>query len=194
MKFFLKRVLVKEKLNFRKYVWKKNILGVDNTQSDLIIFTKHFFKNGCLTKYKLHVANVLQRFHYFLYNESSTFIKDYPHMLGIMENFFFKNLNFLEIFQLTINLIKPPFVIKSISIPKSLRKKTGIKYLLKIVYRPDCKRLGNAFKQLYTYSNSFRDNTFEIRLYKAVLYTFFEWKNSTVYKNKVLIFKKYLKN
>jgi hypothetical protein len=31
-------------------------------------------------------------------------------------------------------------------------------------------------------------------LYKAVLYTFFEWKNSTVYKNKVLIFKKYLKN
>jgi hypothetical protein len=95
-------------------------------------------------------------------------------MLGIMENFFFKNLNFLEIFQLTINLIKPPFVIKSISIPKSLRKKTGIKYLLKIVYRPDCKRLGNAFKQLYTYSNSLRDNTFEIRLYKAVLYTFFE--------------------
>lgn len=95
-------------------------------------------------------------------------------MSGIMENFFLKNLNFVEIFQLTTDLIKPPFVIKSVSIPKKLRKKTGIKYVLKIVYRPECKRLNNAFKQLYAYSNSLRDNTFEIRLYKAVLYTFFE--------------------
>ena len=186
--------MLKPKLKIRKHVWKKNIIDGDSIQPNLIQFTKHLFKDGCLIKYKLHLANVLQVFQYFLYNDFSNFIKDYSHMSGIMENFFLKNLNFVEIFQLTTDLIKPPFVIKSVSIPKKLRKKTGIKYVLKIVYRPECKRLNNAFKQLYAYSNSLRDNTFEIRLYKAVLYTFFEWKNSTIYKNKVLIFKKFLKN
>lgn len=174
MKFFFKKPLLKTKLPLFKHIWKKGILQVDSAQSSLLDFTKHVFRNGSLTKYKLHLANVLQMFHYFLYNDFSGFLKDYPHMSGIMENFFFKNLNFLEIFQLTIDLIKPPFVIKSICIPKKLRKKTGIKYLLKIVYRPEGKRLNNAFKQLYTYSNSLRDSTLEIRIYKAILYTFFE--------------------
>jgi len=95
-------------------------------------------------------------------------------MQGVMENFFLKNLNFLEIFQLTTNLIKPPFIMKSINIPKKLRRKSGIKYLVKIAYRPEHKRLNSAFKQLHAYSNSLRDSTFEARLYKSILYTFFE--------------------
>lgn len=193
MKFFFKKVYLTSNISIRKNIWKKNKIDIDSTKSDFIQFTKHFFKNGSLLKYKLYLSNVSQRFQYFLYKDFFTFLKDYPHMQGIMENFFEKNLNFLEIFQLTTNLIKPPFIMKSVNIPKKLKKKSGIKYLIKIVYRPECKRLNNAFKQLHIYSNSLQDNTFEIRLYKAILYTFFEWKDSMLYKNKVLIFKKFLK-
>jgi division protein CdvB (Snf7/Vps24/ESCRT-III family) len=73
-----------------------------------------------------------------------------------------------------MNLIKPPFVIKSVIVPKKLRKKTKKKYLIKIVYKNENKRLKNAYKQLYYYSNKFTDSKVNIRLYKAFMFSFLE--------------------
>jgi hypothetical protein len=71
-------------------------------------------------------------------------------------------------------LIKPPFVIKSVAIPKKLRKKTKQKYVIKIVYKNENKRLKSSFKQLYYYSNQFPDNRFDVRLYKSLLFSFLD--------------------
>ena len=77
-------------------------------------------------------------------------------------------------FELTTNLIKPPFVVKSILVPKKLRKKTKQKYLVKIVYKNENKRLKNSYKQLYYYSNKFNDGKFETRLYKSIMFSFLD--------------------
>jgi hypothetical protein len=77
-------------------------------------------------------------------------------------------------FEIMTNLIKPPFVVKSILIPKKLRKKTKQKYLIKIVYKNEAKRLKNSYKQLYYYSNKFVDSKFQIRLYKSIMFSFLD--------------------
>lgn len=85
-----------------------------------------------------------------------------------------KKLNYLYIFDIVTNLIKPPFVIKSILIPKKLRKKTKQKFLIKIVYKNENKRLNSSYKQLYYYSNKFSDSQFKVRLYKSLTFSFLE--------------------
>ncbi len=85
-----------------------------------------------------------------------------------------KKLNYLYVFNLVSNLIKPPFVIKSMLIPKKLRKKTKQKYLIKIVYKNENKRLKNSYKQLNYYSNKFTDSKYTVRLYKSLTYSFLE--------------------
>jgi hypothetical protein len=77
-------------------------------------------------------------------------------------------------FEIMTNLIKPPFVVKSILIPKKLRKKTKQKYLIKIVYKNEAKRLKNSYKQLHYYSNKFVDSKFQIRLYKSIMFSFLD--------------------
>jgi hypothetical protein len=83
-------------------------------------------------------------------------------------------LNYSHIFSIVTNLIKPPFVIKSVLIPKKLRKKTKQKYLVKIVYKNDTKRLKSSYKQLYYYSNKFTDSKFQVRLYKSLMFSFLD--------------------
>jgi hypothetical protein len=85
-----------------------------------------------------------------------------------------KKLNYLYVFTIVSNLIKPPFVIKSMLIPKKLRKKTKQKYLIKIVYKNENKRLKNSYKQLNYYSNKFVDGKFSTRLYKSLTYSFLD--------------------
>lgn len=75
---------------------------------------------------------------------------------------------------MTTNLIKPPFIIKSILVPKKLKKKTKQKYLVKIVYRDENKRIKNSFKQIQYFSKKFDNNRFDVRLYKSLLFTFLE--------------------
>jgi hypothetical protein len=86
----------------------------------------------------------------------------------------YKKLNYLYVFGIVSNLIKPPFVIKSMLIPKKLRKKTKQKYLIKIVYKNENKRLKNSYKQLNYYSNKFVDSKYSTRLYKSLTYSFLE--------------------
>ncbi len=104
-----------------------------------------------------------------------------------------KKLNYLYVFTIVSNLIKPPFVIKSMLIPKKLRKKTKQKYLIKIVYKSENKRLKNSYKQLNYYSNKFTDGKFSTRLYKSLTYSFLDWKNSYLFKLKTMVFKKFFK-
>jgi hypothetical protein len=85
-----------------------------------------------------------------------------------------KKLNYLYIFNIVTNLIKPPFVIKSMLIPKKLRKKTKQKYLIKILYKNEDKRLKSSYKQLYYYSNKFTDSMFKTRLYKSLTLSFLD--------------------
>jgi hypothetical protein len=59
-------------------------------------------------------------------------------------------------------------------IPKKLKRKTKQKYLIKIVYRSENKRLKSSFKQLYYYSSKFTDSKFKVRLYKSMMYSFLD--------------------
>jgi hypothetical protein len=85
-----------------------------------------------------------------------------------------KKLNYVYLFDIVSNLIKPPFIVKSVVIPKKLRKKTKQKYLIKIVYKNENKRLKNSYKQLYYYSNKFTDSKFNVRLYKSLVFSFLD--------------------
>lgn len=85
-----------------------------------------------------------------------------------------KKLNYLYVFDIVTNLIKPPFVIKSMLVPKKLRKKTKQKFLIKIVYKNENKRLKNSYKQLNYYSNKFADSKFSARLYKSLTFSFLD--------------------
>lgn len=132
------------------------------------------FKSGLSTKNKLILSNVYTNINYFLYNNSSYIFDHYPHIKGLLENFLTKKMNTTQLVNMVMENIKPPFVVKSVLIPKKLRKKTKQKYLIKIVYKNENKRLNSSYKQLYYYSNKFLDRTYKIRLYKALLFSFLE--------------------
>ena len=149
--------------------------------------------NGGLIKHKLIFSSILENLNYFFYYNYDFFQKNYQNLLWVIDNFLEKNFNSNYIFNLILNLIKPPFLLKSILIPKKLRKKSKQKYLIKIVYRDESKRLKNAFKQLYYYSNSFLENKFKIRLYKAIMFSILDWKNSHLFKLKSMVFKKFFR-
>ena len=128
-----------------------------------------------------------------MYTKISFLCDSYPNVRWIIEDLLQKKLTFLYIFNVVINLIKPPFVVKSIIIPKKLRKKTKQKYLIKIVYKNDNKRLKSSYKQLYYYSNKFSDSKFNVRLYKSLIFSFLDWKSSYLFKLKSMVFKKFFK-
>lgn len=195
MKFFFKTALKCKKIH--KKDLKKPIFFLENfatnTINTLDDFNKFFLKNGFLLKYKNTFSVVLKNLNFFLYNNSTYFLKTYPNVNWILTNFFEKNLNYTHIFNMTTNLIKPPFIIKSILVPKKLKKKTKQKYLVKIVYRDESKRIKNSFKQIQYFSKKFDNNKFNVRLYKSLLFTFLEWKDSYLFKLKLVVFKKFFK-
>ena len=155
---------------------------------------RNFFKqNGLDVKSRIYLSNVIKNFNFFLYYNSDYIGTNYPNVRWVLEDTLNKKLNYVHVFNLVTNLIKPPFVVKSVLIPKKLRKKVKQKYLIKIVYKNESKRLRSTFKQLYYYSNKFSDNNFQVRLYKAISLSFLEWKNSYLFKLKSMVFKKYFK-
>ena len=96
-------------------------------------------------------------------------------------------------FLILVNLLKSPFIVKSIAVAKKLKKRTKKKYTVKIVYSNETKRTRNTYKQLVYYSNEFFDRKITTRLYKSLIFSFLEWKNSQLYKLKTTVFKKYFK-
>lgn len=166
-----------------------NLLGKSSVQ----LFSQHIAINGGLLKNKILLSRLFKNFNYLVYNNSSWLYSQYPTLSNLIENILFKKYNYLYSFDHILNLVKPPFIVKSVNVPKKIRKKTRVKFITKIVYRNESKRMGSAFKQLFYYSNKFFDSKFEIRLYKALSLSLFEWKNSHLFKLKTMIFKKYLK-
>ena len=156
-------------------------------------FNKFLIKDGLLLKSKFTLADVFKNFNFFLYQNTDFIFNSYPTQKWIVSDMVDKKLSYLYAFDIVTNLIKPPFVIKSMLIPKKLRKKTKQKYLIKIVYKNENKRLKSSYKQLHYYSNKFTDSKFKIRLYKSLTLSFLDWKESYLFKLKTMVFKKFFK-
>lgn len=152
-----------------------------------------FFKNGCLHKSRNQLSFIFKNLNYFFYFNNLSTNNQFNNIKWLLDIFIDKNLNSFSVFNFLIDLIKPPFVIKSISIPKKLRKKLKRKFLISIVYKNESKRTKSSLKQLYYYSNQFTDSNFKVRLYKSILTSFCDYKNGDLFKLKLAIFKKFFK-
>ncbi len=164
----------KKKQKTLKYLQKIkplfNIVGINQIQ----LFSKSIGDDGLLLKTKLTIATVIKNFNYFLYINNSFFLTQYPLLNNLFDEIFLKQKNYLYIFDLIMYLVKPPFIVRSFTIPKKFKKKFKQKFLIKIVYQNELKRGVSAFKQLHYYSNKFNDSMFKIRLYKALSLSFLE--------------------
>jgi len=192
LKFFFKKNFKKNKIdlyNQRNWLKTKRFDFFNN----LPTFKNFILKKGSALKSKVELTHVLKNINYFLYFNSEFLLKNYTPVKGLIENFLLKKMNSVYIVDSVMNIIKPPFVVKTVLIPKKLRKKTKQKYLVKIVYKNENKRLSSSYKQLYHYSNNFTDRKFKFRLYKAFMFSFLEWKNSHLFKLKGVVFKKFFK-
>ena len=191
MKFFYKsqEKTLRNRVNNTRKIHKLCEFGTENVPG----FIKFICKDGLLTKGRSSFLHLNKNLDWFFYQNCNFISDNYPNIKWIVDDLTTNNLNYLSIFNITTNLIKPPFVIKSVAIPKKLRKKTKQKYVIKIVYKNENKRLKSSFKQLYYYSNQFPDNRFDVRLYKSLLFSFLDWKNSHLFKLKTMVFKKFFK-
>lgn len=132
------------------------------------------FKCGNSVKGRLYLGVILKKINFFFLTNKLLLNTTYGDIRWLFDIYFYKKLNFIDVFLLLLPLIKPPFVVHTLSVPKKLKKKTKQKYLIKILYKNDKKRENSAIKQLYYNSNNFKDNKFMIRLYKSILMTTLE--------------------
>lgn len=140
-----------------------------------------FFKNGLYLQYSSLFSALVLTFNY-----ERVVHKVESQQLGVK--------NFLDLLYFVINLIKPPFVIQTTTVPKKLKRKIKLKYLVKIVYKNETLRNSIAIKQLINSCTTFADVKLKYRLYKSILTTFLQKTDSILFKKKVLIFKKFFKN
>ena len=174
MKFFCKKNIKNTLKKNPKKISYPTILWTNTNTFNTNIFTRFLVNRGLLLKEKNNLSTIFKNFNHFLYNESQYIYENYPFAKGALENLFQKNFNCIYIFDIVVDLVKPPFIVKSVSVPKKLRKRTKQKYLIKIVYKNDKKRLKGAYKQLYYYSKTFTDINFKTRLYKSLMFSFLD--------------------
>ena len=130
---------------------------------------------GLLIKKKHVLSVVLKNLNMFIYKTNIDVCShNFTNIKWFLDDVLQKKLNSIHVFNVTLGLIKPPFVIKSVLVPKKLRKKSKKKYLVKIVYKNENKRIKSALKQLCHYSNKFNDGNFNVRLYKSILFSFLD--------------------
>ena len=144
-----------------------------------------FFKNGYLLRYSKIVGSLISIFYFDRYLNLSSNVA-----ITFLENNIKKLSN---LYQNVLNFVKPPFVIQTTSVPKKLKRKVGLKYLVKIVYTTEISRLKTATKQVINNSNFFADPTVGERIYKSFIEVLLLGKDSTLFKKKLLIFKKFFK-
>jgi hypothetical protein len=175
LKFFLPI----NKIKLHKNIFKKNKQFLNKNGDTIILntidkFNGMIMKNGFSTKYKNILLLVFLKINFFIYSNINYLYSNYSGISWVFENIFEKKLNYQLVFDNLVNLLKPPFVVKSLLVSKKLKKKLKIKYTIKIVYKKDGKRVKNALKQLYYNSNNFNENRFSIRLYKSLLFSFLD--------------------
>jgi hypothetical protein len=166
LKFFLNKTKPK--------TLKTNLIITKLQNQQILKFKNFLFKDGFLTKNIIVFGKIIQKINSFIFLNKKFLYENYNNIHWYFDNIFYKNLNFLSILQNVINLINPPFIIKSTTIPKKLKKQIKTKYFIKIVYNKENKRLNSSFKQLYYYSNKFTDTKYKIRLYKSLIFTFLD--------------------
>ena len=173
------------KKNINKQIVFKSVLMRGKYQhlviSSYCNILSRFFKNGLYIQYSKILSQLILIFYYemFVYNSS-------------LQQFSIKN--FLDLLTSVINLVKPPFVIQTTTVPKKLKRKIKLKYLVKIVYKNESLRSSIAIKQLINNCTTFADVKIKYRLYKSVLTTFLQKSESILFKKKILIFKKFFRN
>lgn len=139
------------------------------TYSNIVSF---FFKDGLLLKYLSVMSSIIS-----IYNFEKHSLKD--------EVFIGKKKSKKNLFMIindVIKLIQPPFIFQTVTVPKKLKRKIKLKYLIKIVYKNESLRRSVAIKQLFNNCNNFSDTTLNIRFYKSIMHTLIQGKDSTLYK------------
>jgi len=161
---------------------KKNLINVQhmhipvcsNSDAHVYNFIKFFVKDGSLLKYKEVFGCVFNNLNFFLNFKRGFIFQNFKDTYFLLESFFKKKNNYICLFDVIINLIKTPFVVKSITLPKKIRSKTKQRYVLKIMYKNEFKRLRNSYKQLQCSTDSLFESKFSTRLFKVLLYTTLE--------------------
>ena len=124
----------KKRLNFGYIDIIQNLENSSSASNQIKLFSKFLLKGGCFLKTQIMVSTLIKSFDLFFLNNLDYIYKEYPNLIGIFEEIVYKKRNYLSVFDMTVSLVKPPFVIKSEMVSKKLRKKTRQKYLVKIVY------------------------------------------------------------
>jgi hypothetical protein len=193
LKFFYKNKNINIKGKFFKKFTTTSMNYSNSTDNNVKYFTKFIIKGGSLIKEKKSITTIMKNFNFFLYYNYDYIYSNYPILESVVVNLVLKKLNFIDLFNKIITLIKPPFIVTSLAVPKKLRRKIKKKYLIKIIYKNENKRIKNSYKQLYHYSKKFIDSNFKVRLYKSFMFSFLDWKNSHLFKLKIAIFKNFFK-
>lgn len=190
MKFF---ILNKKNITSRNIIdYKKNT--IKKQQNTLNIFNGFLCKNGFFCKYQNILTKIFININFFIYKNIKYLYANYTNISWLLDNISEKLLNYQKLFDTLVNLLKPPFIIKSLLVSKKLKKKLKIKYTVKIVYKKEDKRLKNSLKQIYYNNNNYNDNRFNVRLYKSMLYLLLDWKQSNLFKFKTMVFKNFFKS
>ena len=128
-------------------------------------------KCGLSSKSGYFIINAFRQINFFFYKNKNYLYSNHTNSSWVFDNFFEKKINYQYLFNDLVDLLKPPFIIKSLLISKKLKKKLKIKYIVKIVYKKDDRRLKSSLKQIYYNNNSYQDVKFTIRLYKTLLFS-----------------------
>lgn len=188
MKFFIflkikKLTLLKEKVG-KQPIFKKKIF--------LKKFTKVFMRDGNFKKTNYLMSSVFTLFkNYFL---RSTFFKRSLRTIGKKINIFDNEMAFYKFNDLIYYLgkfIACAYSVSAIPIPKKLkRKKKKAKFIFKLKYVRTQIRERVAMKWLKHSVLYYNNRKILIKLYKSIVNTCVEGKNSNLFKKKLHLYKK----
>lgn len=197
MKFFFKigkKVVTEKELYIRDVPSDcGSCFSYSGDNAVLCQFTKFLIKNGQLTKSKLSISIILKKLRLFLDNSGSGIVGTYPIVRWVTSDLLFLRVSPVAVFNAVINLVKPPFVVAVKIVPKKLKRRIRKKFTSKIVYKDEIQRIKSSFKQLQYYSQQFADANFKVRLYKALMFSFLDWKDCYLVRLKATIFRKFFK-
>ncbi len=148
-------------------------------------FGKKILNFKFLTKSFLNIFNIifLSNFQNF---KNYSFLKEF--LFNVKLN---KSLNnVVYILNWSLFWYEPIFSIKCSVVPKKYRKKIKKKYLYKIAYLNSTKRKNVAVKGVLSYLNTFKNYSVLDRLTLTLSDVIFNFKNSYIYKRKLVVYKK----
>lgn len=175
MKFFKKEKSILEKSirTPEKIYFYVNTFS-ENFKKNKVNFVNFFLKKGLKKKYNYMYIYIIKNFNNFFLKSYKTFSEKNIKMRQLFKEISEKKTIYDIIIEHTLKLIESPFIIKAITTSKKIKKKLKKKFLMKITYLKENKRLQNSFKQLYFYNLAFFENNFKIRLLKSIITTFLE--------------------